>query len=60
MYRWDAWGNCAWIEIELKKTNFGIVKDSYNGVLSFSIYKPPYQSINHIVLQLYKLTIPSR
>ena len=60
MYRWDGWGNCARIEIELKKTHFEIVKDSYNRVLSVSIYKPPYQSISHIVLQLYKLTIPSR
>ena len=51
--------NCARIEIELKKTHFEIVKDSYHGVLSVSIYKPPYQSINHILLQLYKLTIPS-
>ena len=52
MYRWDGWRNCARIEIELKKTHFEIVKDSYHGVLSVSIYKPPYQSINHILLQL--------
>ena len=62
VYSWGGWGNCAWIEIKLRKTHFEIVKECYNAVLSFSIYKPPheYRSINHIVLQFYKLTIPSR